>query len=66
MARNRSQPDARSFRIRDDAAVDGEPVSGVSFADGIQIAAGDTYTTSDELVAARLAADPVLEEVQKP
>jgi hypothetical protein len=36
------------------------------FADGLQIAAGDTYTTSDERVAARLAADPALEEVQKP
>jgi len=61
-----STPTERSFRIREDAAVDEEPVTGVSFADGVQIGAGDIYTTSDERVAARLAADPVLEEVQKP
>jgi hypothetical protein len=66
MAKTQPKPDARSFRIRDDATVDGEPVSGVSFADGVHIAGGATYTTNDERVAARLAADPVLEEVQKP
>jgi hypothetical protein len=56
----------RSFRIREDVAIDDEPVIGVSYPDGVHIGAGDTHTTSDERVAARLAADPVLEEVQKP
>ena len=66
MAEKQPKPKAHSFRIREDAAVDGEPVVGVHFADGISISAGGVYTTSDERVAARLAADPVLEEVQKP
>ena len=66
MSQKQPKPKARSFRIREDATVDGQPVAGVSFADGISISADGVYTTSDERVAARLAADPMLEEVQKP
>jgi len=64
--RKKSEPEAHSFQIRANAKVDDEPVVGVSFADGVHIGAGDIYTTSDERVAARLAADPMLEEVQQP
>lgn len=66
MSPKQPKPKARSFRIRDDATVDGEPVVGVSFANGVRVSAGGLYTTSDKRVAARLAADPMLEEVQKP
>jgi hypothetical protein len=61
-----STPTERSFRIREDAAVDKEPVIGITFSDGVHIGADDIYTTSDERVAARMAADPMLEEVQQP
>ena len=66
MAKKQPEPAARSFRIRDDAQRDGQPVAGVAYADGVRLAAGHVYTTTDEHVAARLAADPVLEEVEKP
>ena len=66
MAERQPKPKARSFRIREGAKFGDEPVTGVSFADGVCISADDIYTTSDERVAARLAADPVFEEVQKP
>jgi len=66
MAKKQPEPEARSFRIQDEARLDGEPVRGVSYSDGVHIGAGDVYTTSDARVVARLACDPVLEEVQKP
>lgn len=58
----------RVFRLRPDAVHEGEPVTGVSFgADPhVHIGAGHTFSTSDERLAARLAADPVLEEVDQP
>lgn len=66
MAKKQPEPAARSFRVRKDAELDGQPVNGVSFADGVRVSAGDIYTTSNERIAARLASDPLLEEVQKP
>lgn len=54
----------RGFRLRQPADGD-EPVHRVSFGASprVSIAAGDTYRTADPKLAARLAADPLLEEV---
>lgn len=59
------KPKARAFRIRSDAERAGEPVTGISFGASphVHIGAGSTFATTDERLAARLAADPALEEV---
>lgn len=63
------KPAPRSFRLR--AAADGaEPhdvINRVDFGHDprVSIGAGEIYVTADEKLAARLAADPNLEEVTK-
>jgi hypothetical protein len=63
------EPAELVFQIRADAVDDaGEPVTGISFGANphVHVAAGHPFSTSDERLQARLAAEPQLEEVTQP
>jgi hypothetical protein len=64
-----TEPVARVFQIRADAVdAAGAPVTGISFgsAPHVHVAAGHPFSTSDERLQERLAAEPQLEEVTQP
>jgi hypothetical protein len=59
------EPALRAFKLRDGLGdADGEPVRRVSFgcSPRVSLGAGETFKTADPLLAAALAADPLLEE----
>lgn len=58
-------PAPRVFKLRDPEEGDENPVRRVSVGDSprVSIGAGELYSTVDETLAARLAADELIEEV---
>lgn len=64
-----AEPAVRVFQIRPDAVDDdGAPVTGISFGahPHVHVSAGHPFSTSDERLQERLAAEPQLEEVTQP
>lgn len=61
------QPKKRSFQLRAPKDGDEQPVIRISFGHDprVSIGAGDAFSIDDEKLAARLAADPNLEEISK-